>query len=105
MYSTSFTEPAGHLSTGPSFAADSPGGGSASKSEHLRRPVSLDFEPARTFAGRERLMGFDTHEISNQFDELSDYNLFATDTPLREALAQAGAQSFAPRLAHYGDTL
>ena len=50
-------------------------------------------------------MSFDTHEISNQFDELSDYNLYATDTPLREALAQAGAQGFASRLRNYCEKL
>ena len=32
-------------------------------------------------------MTWHTHEITNQFDELQNYNVFATDTPLREALA------------------
>ena len=33
-----------------------------------------------------------THTISNQFDELQDYNLFETDTVLQEILARYGSQ-------------
>ncbi|WP_374665414.1 acyl-CoA dehydrogenase family protein [Acinetobacter sp.] len=33
-----------------------------------------------------------THEISNQFDEKQDYNLFETDTVLKEILARCGSQ-------------
>ncbi|MGQ0599333.1 acyl-CoA dehydrogenase family protein [Aquabacterium sp.] len=50
-------------------------------------------------------MTWQTHEITNQFDELQDYNLFATDAPLREALVRAGAADFAPQLDTYGATL
>ncbi|MDE2432928.1 MAG: DNA alkylation response protein, partial [Burkholderiales bacterium] len=50
-------------------------------------------------------MTWQTHAITNQFDELKDYNLFATDTPLKEALARAGAQSFVESLDQYGAKL
>ncbi|MDE2401994.1 MAG: acyl-CoA dehydrogenase family protein [Burkholderiales bacterium] len=50
-------------------------------------------------------MNWHTHDITNQFDELSDYNLFATDAPLREALQRAGAESFMSRLDGYGTAL
>lgn len=50
-------------------------------------------------------MTWQTHEITNQFDELQDYNLFDTDAPLREALARAGALDFTARLHAYGATL
>jgi putative acyl-CoA dehydrogenase len=33
-----------------------------------------------------------THQISNQFDEKQDYNLFSTDTVLQEILARYGSQ-------------
>ncbi|NNG82767.1 MULTISPECIES: acyl-CoA dehydrogenase family protein [Acinetobacter Taxon 24D] len=33
-----------------------------------------------------------THQISNQFDELQDYNLFETDTVLKEILNRCGSQ-------------
>ncbi|MDH1405884.1 acyl-CoA dehydrogenase family protein [Acinetobacter johnsonii] len=33
-----------------------------------------------------------THQISNQFDELENYNLFETDTVLQEILARYGSQ-------------
>ena len=32
-------------------------------------------------------MAWHTHEITTPFDELQNYNLLATDMPLREALA------------------
>ena len=36
-------------------------------------------------------MNWETHEIANQYDELAGYNLYATDTALREAGARARA--------------
>ena len=42
-------------------------------------------------------MTWQTHEITNQFNELTDYNLFATDVPLQEALERAGAGAAAGR--------
>ena len=33
-----------------------------------------------------------THQISNQFDEKQDYNLFSTDQILQEILARYGSQ-------------
>ncbi len=50
-------------------------------------------------------MTWQTHEITNQFDELHNYNLLTTDTPLREALARAGADGFVVQLDRYGATL
>ncbi len=46
-----------------------------------------------------------THEVFNQFDELSGYDLLATDAALREALARAGAQWALPQLGAYGTQL
>ncbi|KVD47692.1 DNA alkylation response protein [Burkholderia ubonensis] len=46
-----------------------------------------------------------THAVSNQFDELVDYNLFTTDAALREALARAGAGWAEPQLDAYGARL
>ena len=42
-----------------------------------------------------------THQISNQFDELQDYNLFETDQVLQEILARYGSQDQAI-LSHMG---
>jgi len=50
-------------------------------------------------------MDWKTHEISNQFDELSDYNLFDTDAALREAIERAGAGWAVAGLSSYGDRL
>lgn len=50
-------------------------------------------------------MNWQTHEITNQFDELKDYNLFASDAPLQEALGRAGAHSFTEQLNTYGGVL
>lgn len=50
-------------------------------------------------------MNWNTHDVSNQFDELSDYNLHTTDQPLLDALEQASAHSFSPRLTQYGERL
>ncbi|MBN3793264.1 acyl-CoA dehydrogenase family protein, partial [Burkholderia sp. Ac-20353] len=46
-----------------------------------------------------------THAVANQFDELVDYNLFATDAALRDALARAGADWAVPQLDAYGARL
>ncbi|KVU45623.1 DNA alkylation response protein [Burkholderia ubonensis] len=46
-----------------------------------------------------------THAVSNQFDELVDYNLFTTDAALREALARASAGWAEPQLDAYGARL
>ncbi|NMM81789.1 DNA alkylation response protein [Acidovorax sp. SRB_14] len=46
-----------------------------------------------------------THEVFNQFDELSGYDLLATDAALREAMARAGAQWALPQLGAYGAQL
>jgi putative acyl-CoA dehydrogenase len=43
-----------------------------------------------------------THEIHNVVDELVDFDLFATDSALRDAVGHAGAASFAPALSDYG---
>lgn len=46
-----------------------------------------------------------THSISNQVDEYTDYNLLATDPVLREALARAEADWAEPALLGYGEQL
>ncbi|HIH2752493.1 TPA: DNA alkylation response protein, partial [Burkholderia lata] len=46
-----------------------------------------------------------THAVTNQFDELVDYNLFATDIALRDALTRAGADWAMPQLDAYGARL
>jgi len=43
-------------------------------------------------------MSWHTHEISNQFDELCDYNLYASDKALQEGVQRAHADWFAPAL-------
>lgn len=45
-----------------------------------------------------------THQISNQFDELANYNLFETDTVLQEILARYGSQDQA-RLTEMGKVI
>jgi putative acyl-CoA dehydrogenase len=50
-------------------------------------------------------MNATAQEISNQVDELVDYNLFATDAPLRDALCQAQALESAGALDAYGARL
>ncbi len=48
-------------------------------------------------------MTWQTHEVSNQFDELSGYNLFTSDAALNEAVSASGAAEWAlPALEHYG---
>ncbi|RQO57331.1 isovaleryl-CoA dehydrogenase [Paucibacter sp. KBW04] len=46
-----------------------------------------------------------THELMNQVDELSDYRPLATDPALREALQRGGGSAFEPRLSAYADRL
>lgn len=50
-------------------------------------------------------MGWTTHEVTNQVPDLFDYNLYAADTALQEAVAREGAQAAAPALATYGREL
>lgn len=50
-------------------------------------------------------MQWSTHEISNQFDELVNYNLLETDKPLQHALQQAGADWAVPRLRTYASQI
>lgn len=47
-------------------------------------------------------MAHQTHEIFNQFDELSGYDLYGTDIALQEALRAAGSEWAVPALASYG---
>ncbi|HEY1093025.1 MAG TPA: acyl-CoA dehydrogenase, partial [Burkholderiaceae bacterium] len=46
-----------------------------------------------------------THEISNQFDELVDQPLYEQDAALKEAIQRAGAEWHAPALQAYGRQL
>ncbi|HAJ11813.1 MAG TPA: DNA alkylation response protein [Comamonadaceae bacterium] len=50
-------------------------------------------------------MAWTTHEVFNQFDELTDFNLLTTDAALVEALQRAGAQGSVPALSAYGERL
>src|SRR5690242_6008076 len=50
-------------------------------------------------------MDWKTHEISNQFDELSDYKLYDTDAAMREGMERAGGGWASPALAAYGGQL
>ncbi|MEN2427639.1 acyl-CoA dehydrogenase family protein [Chromobacterium vaccinii] len=50
-------------------------------------------------------MSWQTHEVSNQYDELQDYSLFDTDVALKEALHRAGADWATAWLADYGERL
>ena len=47
-------------------------------------------------------MGWNTHEVSNQFDELQDYNLYTTDAALQEAVTRHGGGEAHGRLSSYG---
>jgi putative acyl-CoA dehydrogenase len=47
-------------------------------------------------------MASQTHEITNQVDELHDMDLLEIDAPLREALARAGVAAALPQLHAYG---
>jgi putative acyl-CoA dehydrogenase len=50
-------------------------------------------------------MGWPTHDVTNQFDELQDYNLYATDHALQEAVTRHGGASAHGRLADYGSLM
>jgi putative acyl-CoA dehydrogenase len=50
-------------------------------------------------------VGWRTHEVANQVDELSGHSTLATDPALLEALARAGAETFVPGLMVYADAL
>lgn len=50
-------------------------------------------------------MGWTTHEVTNQVPDLIDYNLYAADTVLREAVVREGAGTAAPALSEYGGKL
>src|SRR3990167_6724868 len=50
-------------------------------------------------------MDWHTHEVSNQFDEWTDYNLLTTDRPMLDALERAGAQAFTADLTQYAARL
>jgi putative acyl-CoA dehydrogenase len=50
-------------------------------------------------------MSWRTHEVFNQVDELTDYDLYSTDPALRESVVHAGAGWAAAGLADYGATL
>ena len=47
-------------------------------------------------------MAWETHEVSNQFDELSGYNLFDTDAALQEAVLRHGGHQALAQLSDYG---
>ena len=47
-------------------------------------------------------MGWPTHDVTNQFDELQDYNLYATDHALQEAVTRHRGASAHDRLGDYG---
>jgi putative acyl-CoA dehydrogenase len=46
-----------------------------------------------------------THEVTNQFPEASDYNLFTTDTVLNEWIQRIGAQWTLPELTKIGEDM
>ncbi|MGE8397157.1 MAG: isovaleryl-CoA dehydrogenase [Comamonas sp.] len=48
---------------------------------------------------------WETHEIHNQVDELTHYQLLDADPALREALLRAGAQAWLPQLHSYAQQL
>jgi len=50
-------------------------------------------------------MTWQTHDVFNQFDELSDYDLFATDAALADAVRRADAGWAVPALERYGATI
>src|SRR5690554_4906325 len=47
-------------------------------------------------------MGWTTHEVTNQVPELVDYNLYAADTVLQEAVAREGADAATQALSDFG---
>jgi putative acyl-CoA dehydrogenase len=53
---------------------------------------------------QDRFLGT-THEVANQPTELADYNLYAVDRALREAVAREGAGAFEAGLIEFGRTV
>ena len=50
-------------------------------------------------------MGWTTHEVINQVPDLADYDLYAADAVLREAVLREGAEAAVPALSEYGRKL
>ena len=50
-------------------------------------------------------MTWQTHDVFNQFDELTGYDVFGTDAALGEAVRRAGADWALPALERYGATI
>lgn len=50
-------------------------------------------------------MGWTTHEVTNQVPDLVDYNLYAADTVLQEAVVREGAAPAMQALSEYGGRL
>ncbi len=46
-----------------------------------------------------------THDVTNVVPELKDYDLYATDFALQEAMRRSGAQAYEASTAHYGKLL
>jgi putative acyl-CoA dehydrogenase len=51
------------------------------------------------------LQHWDTHEVLNQFDEYTDFNLLQADPALAEALQRSGAERHIPSLSRYAQQL
>jgi putative acyl-CoA dehydrogenase len=51
------------------------------------------------------MSSWQTHEVVNQFDELSAYNLFTTDAALADAVSESGAEWSLPGLVSYGSRI
>ncbi|MBL8358769.1 MULTISPECIES: acyl-CoA dehydrogenase family protein [Delftia] len=51
------------------------------------------------------LQSWDTHEVLNQFDEYTDFNLLEADPALAEALQRSGAARHIPSLSRYAQQL
>ena len=51
------------------------------------------------------LQNWDTHEVLNQFDEYTDFNLLKADPALAEALQRSGAARHIPSLSRYAQQL
>lgn len=50
-------------------------------------------------------MGWTTHEVTNQVPDLADFNLYAADTVLQEAVVREGAAAARQALSEYGSEL
>ena len=51
------------------------------------------------------MQALDTHDVFNQFDELTDINLLQADTALQEVLQRQQAQGFVPALSRFAQQL